>query len=189
MDGGGGQFARRHNLFHLHHRNAPGGGHQRVEILRGVAIDHVAVPVGFPAFDQREIAADRLFKDVVSSVELAHLFAFGDRGAIPGGGVKAGDAGAAGADFFRQRSLRGEFYRQLAAQHQLFKQRVFPDVRGHHLADLARLQQHAETETVDPAVVGDHRQPLHLATLHLGDQVLGNAAQAEAAGEQRHAVR
>ena len=85
-----GQFARRHNLFHLHHRNAPGGGHQRVEILRGVAIDHVAVPVGFPAFDQREIAADRLFKDVVSAVELAHLFAFGDRGAIPGGGVKAG---------------------------------------------------------------------------------------------------
>ena len=189
VDGGGRQFARRHDLFHLHHRNAPGGGHQRVEILRGVAIDHVAVPVGFPAFDQREIAADRLFKDVVSAVELAHLFAFGDRGAIPGGGVKAGDASAAGADFFRQRSLRGEFYRQLAAEHQLFKQRVFPDVRGHHLADLARLQQHAETETVDPAVVGDHRQPLHLATLHLGDQVLGNAAQAEAAGEQRHAVR
>ena len=154
-----------------------------------MAINHIAVPVSLPALHEGEIAANSLFKNVIFTVELAHLFAFGDRRAIAGGGVKAGDPGAAGADFFRQRSLRGELYRQLAAQHQLFKQRVFPDVRGHHLADLARLQQHAETETVDPAVVGDHRQPLHLATLHLGDQVLGNAAQAEAAGEQRHAVR
>ena len=33
--------------------------------------------------------------------------------------------------------LKTELNRQLAAQHQLFKQRVLPDVRGHHLADLA----------------------------------------------------
>lgn len=102
-----------------------------------MAINHIAVPVGFPAFDQREIAADRLFKDVVPAVELANLFAFGDRGAIAGGGVKTGDPGAAGANFFGQRSLGSELNRQLAAQHQLFKQRVLPDVRGHHLADLA----------------------------------------------------
>ena len=61
----------------------------------------------------------------MSAVELAHLFAFGDRGAIPGGGVKPGMP-TPPARIFPPAFPAGEFYRQLAAEHQLFKQRFSP---------------------------------------------------------------
>ncbi len=92
------------------------------------------------------------------------------------------------ARIFRQRSLPGvsSTASSLRSAPAVFKQHVFPDVRGHHLADLARLQQHAGAETVGPArLLETAVSPCTWRRLHLGDQVLRNAAQAEAAGEQR----
>src|SRR5690606_20423443 len=106
--GGGGVELRRvqlagfDDLFHFHHGDASGHGGQRVEVLRGVAVDHVAVVVGLPALDDGEVALDGAFEDVVTAVELAHFLALGDRGAVAGGGEERGNAGAAGAQFFGQ---------------------------------------------------------------------------------------
>lgn len=189
MDGGGRQLARRHDLFNLYHRNAPGGGHQRVKVLRRMAIDHVAVPVGFPALNQGEIAANRLFEDVVFARELADFFAFRHRRAVAGGGIKPGNAGAPGTYFFRQRPLWGEVHLQFTAEHLLFKQRVFTDVRRHHFAYLAGFQQQAETKAINAAVIRYHRQPAHPAAFDFGNQVLRDTTQAKAAGQQRHSIR
>jgi hypothetical protein len=49
-----------------------------------VAVDNVAVPVRFPAFDQRKIAGNGLFKDVVLTGKLTYLFPGGHGRAIAG---------------------------------------------------------------------------------------------------------
>ena len=65
---------------------------------------------------------------------------------------------------------------------------VLADVRGNHLGDLARLEQLAEAELVDAGVVGDDGQAAHARLAQREDQVLGDAAQAEAARHHRHPV-
>ena len=65
---------------------------------------------------------------------------------------------------------------------------VLADVAGDHLLDLAGLQQHAQAQAVDAGVVGDDGQILHARFAHGLDQRLRDAAEAEAAGHQRHAV-
>ena len=62
------------------------------------------------------------------------------------------------------------------------------DVGGNHLADLARLEQCAESVVVDAGVVRHHRQAFHPGITERCDQVLGDAAQAEPAGHQRRTV-
>jgi hypothetical protein len=49
--------------------------------------------------------------------------------------------------------LWGQLHLQFAAERLLRKEGVFADIRGHHFAYLARLQQDAEAETVDAAVI------------------------------------
>ncbi|MCY1369403.1 hypothetical protein D9M69_564410 [compost metagenome] len=75
-----------------------------------------------------------------------------------------------------------------AFQQLVFEQLVFANVGGHYFFDLPVFQQHAKTETVDAAVVGNHGQVTGAFALDLGDQVFRNAAQAEAASDYRHAV-
>src|SRR5690606_2414799 len=116
------------------------------------------------------------------------IFALADGGAVAGGGVEGGYAGAAGAHLLRQGALGGEDHFQLAAHHLLFEQFVLAHVGGHHGPDLLVLQEDAEAEAVDAAVVGYHGQALHAHFLDLLDQVLGDAANAEAAGNHGHAV-
>jgi hypothetical protein len=50
------------------------------------------------------------------------------------------------------------------------------------------MQQHAQSDIIDARVVGDDGQPLHAAIADRVDEHSGNAAQAEAAGHNRHAV-
>ena len=54
--------------------------------------------------------------------------------------------------------------------------------------DIQTLQQDAEAEAVDAAIVGDDGEILHPMRADRRDQVFGNAAQAEAAGHDGHAV-
>jgi len=53
---------------------------------------------------------------------------------------------------------------------------------------LAGLQQQPEAHVVGPGIVGDDGQVLDPAVAHRLDQRRGNAAQAEAAGHDRHAI-
>lgn len=124
----------------------------------------------------------------MAAIELARLLALGDRGAVAGGGEEGRDAGAAGADLLGQRALRGQFDFQFATEQLLLEQGVLADIGGDHLADLPVFQQHAEAETVDAAVVRDHREVPDPAPADFRDQVLGNPAEAEAPGEDGHAV-
>ena len=75
MNGRRGQLARCNNLFHLNDRYPARRCHRRIKILRGMPIDNVAVPVRFPALDEREISGDGLFQDVVLTCKLARFFA------------------------------------------------------------------------------------------------------------------
>jgi hypothetical protein len=66
---------------------------------------------------------------------------------------------------------------------------VLSDVGGDHLADRPRPQQQPEPPVVHAAVVGHDREVLHAAAHEGRDQVLRDAAEAEAPDDQRGAVR
>jgi hypothetical protein len=57
---------------------------------------------------------------------------------------------------------------------------ILAHVGGHHLADLPGVEQLAEPEAVHPAVVRGDGEVLHPAVHQRVDEVLGNAAEAEA---------
>ena len=154
-----------------------------------MAIDNVAVPVRFPALNQCEITGNGLFKNVIFTAKLAHIFARCHGGAITGGRIKRRNTGPARADLFCQRPLRSKFDCQFPAQYLLLKQRVLADVRRHHFANLARFEQYPQTETIHAAVVRHDRQIFHLTASNLCNQVFRNTAQPEAARQQGHAVR
>ena len=77
---------------------------------------------------------------------------------------------------------------QLAGQVLPLELLVLADVGRNHLLDLPRLEQHAEAELVDAGVVGNHGEAAHAGFAQREDQVLRDAAQAEAAAHDRHAV-
>jgi hypothetical protein len=106
----------------------------------------------------------------------------------PGFGEEGRDAGAAGADAFGQGALRVELKLQLAREVEFLEEFVLADIGRDHLLDLAALQQHAEAKAVDPAVVGDHRQPLGPALADRRDQVFRDTAEAKAPGHDGHAI-
>ncbi|MDT4841579.1 hypothetical protein FQZ97_754390 [compost metagenome] len=144
--------------------------------------------VRLPTLDDGEVAGDRRFEDVLATVEFTHFLAFGNRGAITGGSEEGRNAGAAGAHLLGEGALGRQFDFQLAAQQLLLEQGVFANVGGDHLADLAVFEQHAEAETIDAAVVGDHGEALGATAADLGDQVLGDATDAETTGQDGHVV-
>ena len=105
-----------------------------------------------------------------------------------GARVETRDAGAAGAQLFRQRALRGEVQLQLAGQHLALELLVLAHVGGIHPLDLVRLEQRAHAEIVHAGVVADDGQALGARVEQRADQVFRDAAQAEAAGGDRHVV-
>jgi hypothetical protein len=115
----------------------------------------------------------RAFHHVGLAVELAQFLAVGDDGADAGLGEEGRDAGAAGAQLLGQRALRREVQLEFAGQVLALELLVLADVRRDHLLDLARLQQLAQAEVVDPGVVGDDREVLAAAGLDRVDQRLG----------------
>ena len=126
--------------------------------------------------------------DVGLAVELAHLLALGNQRADAGLGVEGRDAGAAGADALGERALRVELELELAGEVLLGEELVLAHVGTDHLADLARLEQAAEADAVDAGIVGDEGQVLRPRITNRLDQRLRNAAQAEAAGHDGHAI-
>ena len=180
--------ADRDELLDLGHGDLAGGGHHRIEVPRGLPVDQVALGVALPGLDDGEVGGQAALHHIEFAVELAHLLALGHQGADAGLGEEGGDAGAAGPDALGQGALRVELQLQLARQVELLEQLVLADVGADHLVDLAVCQQQAEAEAVDAAIVGDDRQATGSGVADRGDQVFGDAAKAEAAGHDGHAV-
>jgi hypothetical protein len=84
--------------------------------------------------------------------------------------------------------LRVELDLDLALEELAGELLVLADVGADHLPDLAAVEQLAEPPAVDAAIVADHGEALDAALDDGVDQVLGDAAQAEAAGDDGHVV-
>ena len=95
-------------LLDLGDGDAPGGGHHRPKVARGLAKHEVAPAVALPRLDEREVGPQAALEHVHAAVELLDFLALGDLGAIAGGRVEAGDASAARPDALGQRALRIE---------------------------------------------------------------------------------
>ena len=107
----------------------------------------------------------------------------------PAGREEGGDAGAAGAHPLGERALRDELDLELAGQELPLELLVLADVGGDHLPDLAVCSRMPEAAVVDAAVVGDDGQVLRRRCAdERRDRVLGDAAEAEAADDERRAV-
>src|SRR6267378_5049934 len=165
-----------------------GGGHHGIEIARSLAIDEIAPAIAFPCFDEREIAAEGAFEDVLAAGEFARFFVVGDHGAVARGGVERGDAGTSRAEALAQRALRIQLHLQLATEDKLLEEFVFADVRGDHFLDLALLEQEADAEIVDAGVVADDGEVFRPFAADGGDKILRDATEAEAAHEDGGAV-
>jgi hypothetical protein len=70
----------------------------------------------------------------------------------------------------------------------LREQLVLADIGRDHLLDLASFQEPAEADAVDAGIVGDHRKTLHPGIADGVREGFGDAAEAEAAGHDHHAV-
>ena len=103
-------------------------------------------------------------------------------------GVEARDPGATGAHAFCQRALRREFQLQLAAHVLALKLSVLPDITGDHLANLPGLQQEPKPPVINASIVGDAGQLAGAGIPERHDEVLRNAAQAESAHRNAHAI-
>src|SRR5690242_1438832 len=165
-----------------------GGGHHGIEVARGLAVDEVAPAVAFPRLDEREVAAQAALHYVHAAVEFAGLFALGDHGAVAGGCVEGGNARAAGTEALAERALRVQLDLQLAAKHKLLEELVLPDVGRDHFLDLALLEEQTDAEVIHAGVIADDGEVLRAFAANGGDEVLRDAAEAEATHEYGGAV-
>ena len=177
-----------HQMFDLGNRHPAGGCHHRIEVSRGLPVDEIAFGVAHPGVHDGEVGDDAALHDVLLAVELALFLALGDVGAGAGAGEEGRDARAAGADAFGERALRIEFDLEFAREILLGEQLVLAHVGRDHLLDLLGLQQQAEPRAVDACIVGDDGEVLHPGIADRRNQHLGDAAKAEAAGTDQHAV-
>jgi hypothetical protein len=182
------QFADGDDVFYFGDGGASAGGCHGIEVAGGLAVDQVAAGVGLPGLDQRDVGVDGPFEEIGDSVEFPVFFTFGDRGADAGAGEEAGDAGSTGAHAFGERALRAELDLEVAGEELALEFGVLSDVAGDHLLDLPGLQQQAQAPVVDPGVVAGDGEALGSSVAQRQDQGLGNAAEAEAADRERHAV-
>src|SRR5271157_362795 len=129
------------------------GGGDGVEVARGAAVDEVAVQVGLPGLDQRQVSHDAALEDVSHTVEVLELLAVGDHGAHAGARVEAGNAGAAGAHALGQRALGAELDFELAGKELALEFRVLAHIAGDHFFDLPRFEENAEAQPSTPALL------------------------------------
>jgi hypothetical protein len=174
-------LAGRHQVLDFGDRDLRGGGHHRVKVPSGLAVDEIAGGIALPGVNDGEIGEQAALHDVFLAVEDLFFLAFGDQRADAGLGVEGRDTRAAGANALGERALRIEFEFEFAGEVLLGEQLVLADIGGDHLPDLARLEQPREPDPVDAGIVGNHRQVLDPAVADRIRQGLGNAAEAEAA--------
>src|SRR5690606_15763282 len=182
------QLAWLYDLLDFGDCDTPCRRNGRIEVPGGVAIDDVAVPVRFPALDEREIAGDGSFENVVTATEGADFLAFCNRCSVTGRRVERRDARAARANAFRQSALRDELHLELTGEKLPLERGILADVGSDHLLDLPFVQQKAEAEVIDAAIVGDDGEPLDAHASDLSDEVLRDAAKSEPSNDDGHVV-
>src|SRR5262249_95578 len=175
-------------VLDLGNRHLAGGRHHRIEVARGLAVGEVALGIAHIGVHDGEVGDEPALHHVPRAVELPLLLALGDLRAGASAREEGRDTGAAGADALGERALGIELDLQLAAEVFPRDGLVLPDIGRDHLLDLLGVEQEAEPDAVDAAVVRHHGQVLHAGVADREDQLLGNAAQAEAAGHDHHAV-
>src|SRR5262249_10614565 len=132
-----------------------GGGHHRIEVARGLAIDEVALGIAHPGMHNREICGERALHDIALTVELALLLALRYLSPSAGSREECRNAGAARADTLGQRALRIELDLEFIREILLRKRLVLPNIGRDHLLYLPAVEQNAEADAVDAAIVGD----------------------------------
>ena len=145
--------------------------------------------VAFPRLDDGKVRMDRFFQHVFLAVEYLGLLAFGQLGAKRGAGVEARDAGATGAQLLGQRALWGQVQFEFTGQRLSLELLVLAHVGCEHALDLVGLEQRSHAEIIDARVVADNRQVFGPRLQQCADQILRDAAQAETAGSNRHAIK
>src|SRR6202051_2419169 len=69
-----------HQLFHLCDHVVGGGGHQRIKISRGFAVNEISPAVPFPRFHKCELAPQSALHHVLPPIKFAGLFSLGNHG-------------------------------------------------------------------------------------------------------------
>src|SRR2546428_2143317 len=174
--------------LHLGDGDARRRRHDRIEITRRPPVHEVTEPVSHVSLDQRKVGRQGGLQDVVTVAESTRLLALRHHGPITGRRVERRDARSAGADLLGEGSLRQQLHLQLTRQELLLEQIVLSHVRGDHLAYLPGAQENTQPEVADPRIVAHHRQIPRPLVPQRPDQVLGDAAQAEAADHESSAV-
>src|ERR1019366_6216458 len=162
--------------------------HVGIEITRRLAIDQVTLGIALPRFDQRQVRDQSFLEHVSLTVRGDRWLAFGDLRAHADFGVKPINARTAGAYALRKGTLRIELDFDLTGQILAFEFLVLAHIRGKHFADLMRLQQQPQTHAVETRIVGYDGEIAHARRVQGIDQILWDAARAEAAAHQRDAI-
>jgi hypothetical protein len=119
------ELARLDEVFDLGDRHLAGGGHHRIEVSRGLAVDEIALGIALPGVDDRHISHQAPLHNIILAVEAANLLAVGDDGADTRLGEESGYAGAAGPDALGERALRGEFKLEFAGERNCWAKSLF----------------------------------------------------------------
>src|SRR5260370_11287231 len=179
---------RLHKMLDFGDGNFAGGGHHRIEVARGLAIDEVALGIADPGMDDREIGDEAALHDIVCALELALLLALRYLSPGPRSREECRNTGAARADALGQRALRIKLDLEFTREILLRKRLVLPDIGRDHLLYLPAVEQNAEADTVDAAIVGDDGQVLHARLADRHDELLWNPANSASPGHYHHAV-
>src|ERR1035438_1673573 len=75
------EFAEFDEFFDFRDYEIACGGHHRIEIPGGLAVNQIAPAIALPGFYEREIAAQRAFHHIHAAVEFAGFLAFSDQSA------------------------------------------------------------------------------------------------------------
>src|SRR6185312_5055341 len=184
------ECAERYDLFHLHDRHVRRHRHHWIEIPRRFAIDEIAPPIRLQRLDQREIALERLLKDIGLAVENPRLLALRQLGAGAGLGIEAGDARPGRSHALAHRALRD----------QLELDRFFGEgfleamgiagarKRADQLADAAFLDELGEANFAGAAVIAHHGEIAGAGFEHALDQFDWLADRTEPGEQQRRTV-
>ncbi|MDT4863847.1 hypothetical protein FQZ97_985710 [compost metagenome] len=169
---------------------ACGHGHHWAEVARSLAVGEVAPAVAELGIDQRIVDVDRRFEHVVAAVDLAGFLAFGQQGAIAGGGEETADAAAGGAQALSEVALGNNFQLDLAGAVQLLEH-VGADharVGAQNPPYAAGLEQGGEAGFALARVVAHQGKIARALGDQRVDQVLGHPGAAEAAHRDSRAV-
>ncbi len=176
------------DAINLSNGDGAGLSHHGIEIASRHSVDEIASAIRGVGVDEGEVGLEPGLHDILPPGELSRLFALSDERADASRGEERRNAGAASPDALGECALRIELDLKLAFEKLAGELIILADVARNHLADLPGLEKQPEAPVIDAAVVADECEVLHASVAERDDELLGDAAQAEAARHHGHAV-